>query len=250
MSRGEECHAAAGVAALLGSHGPEEVLALANKTFMYIAANKLQKEDMAEKTPNPELARLAKKGHLGSVDAFVSHSWSDSPELKWQALQQWCSDFKLKNRREPKLWIDKYCIDQNNIEESLACLPVFLAGCTKLLILCGKTYLQRLWCLIEIMVFLEMGGDTSNLEIKVIDGAKITAARGSGRASGNHTSQSMQNALEVFDPRDARCFTEEDTRRLQAVVEIIGYDRIGDLVHGAFMEALENQIQKNTDESV
>ena len=37
------------------------------------------------------------------------------------------------------------CIDQLNIEESLACLPVFLAGCKQLLVLAGQTYSSRLW---------------------------------------------------------------------------------------------------------
>ena len=53
-----------------------------------------------------------------------------SAEEKWVALQEWREDFKKQhNGREPKMWIDKYCIDQDNIEESLACLPVLLAGC-------------------------------------------------------------------------------------------------------------------------
>ena len=61
--------------------------------------------------------------------------------------------------REPTLWIDKYSIDQSNIENSLAALPVYLAGCSRLVILSGATYLQRLWCIIEMFVFMEMGGD-------------------------------------------------------------------------------------------
>ena len=41
---------------------------------------------------------------------------------------------------------DKACIDQNSIEQSLACLPVFLAGCQTLLVVAGPTYCSRLWC--------------------------------------------------------------------------------------------------------
>ena len=37
------------------------------------------------------------------------------------------------------------CIDQSNIEASLAVLPIFLAGCKYLLILPGHTYATRLW---------------------------------------------------------------------------------------------------------
>ena len=43
------------------------------------------------------------------------------------------------------LWLDKACIDQQNISASLACLPVFLSGCKQLLIVPGPTYVHRLW---------------------------------------------------------------------------------------------------------
>merc|ERR1719502_1885445 len=100
----------------------------------------------------------------------MSHSWHDNADEKWQTLQSWLHAFKKQNDgAEPTLWIDKYCIDQNNIADSLLCLPIFLSGCSALLILCGKTYLQRLWCLIEIFVFLEMGGEHSDLDARVLD---------------------------------------------------------------------------------
>jgi len=48
---------------------------------------------------------------------------------------------------------DKACIDQNNIQQSLACLPVFLAGCQMLLVVAGPTYCSRLWCVMELFAF-------------------------------------------------------------------------------------------------
>merc|ERR1719253_2164497 len=125
---------------------------------------------MQENTPNPALSFLTEPGQLGQIDAFVSHSWHDDPKLKWAALQAWRQEFKLQHQgREPKLWIDKYCIDQSNIADSLQCLPVYLSGCSSLLILCGPTYLDRLWCLIEIFVFLEMGGERSKLDVRLLE---------------------------------------------------------------------------------
>ena len=44
---------------------------------------------------------------------------------------------------------DKACIDQNDIEKSLKCLPIFLSGCQTLLIVVGPTYCRRLWCVME-----------------------------------------------------------------------------------------------------
>ena len=48
---------------------------------------------------------------------------------------------------------DKACIDQSNIQQSLACLPVFLAGCQTLLVVAGPTYCSRLWCVMELFTF-------------------------------------------------------------------------------------------------
>ena len=43
---------------------------------------------------------------------------------------------------------------------------VFLAGCDTLLVLCGPSYLSRLWCVIELMVWLEMGGAISAITLR------------------------------------------------------------------------------------
>ena len=77
--------------------------------------------------------------------AFVRH---DNAEMKWVTIQDWRKKFKERNGgREPTLWIDKFCLDQENISKSLVCLPVFLAGCKTLLVVPGPTYTQRLWCI-------------------------------------------------------------------------------------------------------
>jgi len=225
LSRGEAAAAAAGVAQLLGGRKVDEVLTLARSHFFSVLANKLNKVDMAENVPNPALRQHVKSARLGSVDAFLSHSWTDCAELKWAALQEWIAGFKEKNQgKEPSLWIDKYCIDQTNIDDSLACLPVFLAGCKKLLILCGKTYLSRLWCLVEIMVFIEMGGDVTNLEVKLLEEPDNPA----------DPPVKIEYFIEAFDPRNAKCFKDYDTERLLGIIEVIGHDKIISLVHEVF----------------
>jgi hypothetical protein len=169
---------------------------------------------------------------MGECDAFVSHSWHDDAAAKWQALQVWREQFKKRHKgREPKLWIDKYCIDQNSIKDSLACLPVFLAGSRRLLVLCGETYLERLWCLIEIMVFIEMGGNVAELNVELLKDAKTARKTRAPR-------QSVVPEILQFDPRDAKCFTEYDTLRLQAVLEITGHDRIAAVVRQALQTRL------------
>ena len=159
---------------------------------------------MMDNTPNDRLRALTEQGTLHSVDAFLSHSWHDDPEWKWAALQQWRNEFKRTHLgREPKMWIDKYCIDQNNIVDSLLCLPVYLSGCNKFVALCGETYLSRLWCIIEIFTFIEMKGQENQFTIICPNDRKADWAV----------------SIEQFQVKDARCFLPEDTDRLQAVIQ-------------------------------
>jgi len=115
------------------------------------------------------LYQLSEHAELGEVDVFLSHSWHDSPSSKWRHLQTWRNNFKVENGREPTIWLDKCCIDQTNVKLNLQCLPVFLAGCNKLLIMAGHTYLSRLWCVVEVFVFLAMGGSPADLELIVLE---------------------------------------------------------------------------------
>ena len=83
---------------------------------------------------------LSGRCQLSQCDAFFSHSWHDPREEKWRALSQWCREFEAQHARAPRLWFDKVCINQANITEDLECLPIFLAGCNRLLVISGETY--------------------------------------------------------------------------------------------------------------
>ncbi len=65
MSRGEAASAAAGVAELLGGRTPEEVLALARQRFLYVTADKLLQDDMADNKPNASLRNFTKNVNWG-----------------------------------------------------------------------------------------------------------------------------------------------------------------------------------------
>jgi len=217
MSLGEATAVAASIAELLQEKDAKEVLKLAQRHFRCVSADKLTWGDMKDNIPNPALRVHTGAALLGQVDAFVSHSWSDDPHLKWQSLQIWREEFKRVRGREPKLWIDKYCIDQENISDSLACLPVYLAACSWLLVLCGKTYLSRLWCVVEIFVFVEMGGTLENLHVSLC-----------GDAS------EIDGTVRNFSTKNARCFTAADTTRLQDVVQATHAGRIDKFIKHVF----------------
>eukprot|EP00913_Durusdinium_trenchii_P018522 g17404.t1 len=93
-------------------------------------------------------------GRTEVIDFFVSHSWSDSPERKWKALQIVVQRFYEQKGRYPTMWVDKFCIDQRDLADGLRVLPVNVMSCRKMLCLCGKTYPTRLWCAWELCVLL------------------------------------------------------------------------------------------------
>ena len=54
---------------------------------------------------------------------------------------------------------DKACIDQKgDINASLKVLPIFLLSSKMFVVLAGKTYTSRLWCVLEMFTFLRGGG--------------------------------------------------------------------------------------------
>merc|ERR1719506_2356403 len=163
-SRGETRLMAASVAAAIGNHSVEEAQQKAAKLLRYVTLDKITEEELAENKPNPLLYERSVAGKFGDVDAFISHSWHDPSDDKWDKIQLWRERFKTKNGREPRVWFDKCCIDQLSIDDSLMCLPVHLAACKKFLMIAGPTYTSRMWCIMEIFVFLAAVNDMSRLE--------------------------------------------------------------------------------------
>ena len=117
---------------------------------------------------------------------------------------------------------DKACIDQTNIDQSLACLPVFLSGCQILLIVAGPTYCSRLWCVMEIFTFMRMGGAMERIELRLI------ANPGQNQAAAK---MELAAQLATFDAAKAECFKQEDRQRLLAVIEA-GFGNFDDFNRG------------------
>eukprot|EP00931_Biecheleriopsis_adriatica_P097335 TRINITY_DN7109_c0_g2_i1.p1 TRINITY_DN7109_c0_g2~~TRINITY_DN7109_c0_g2_i1.p1 ORF type:complete len:526 (+),score=68.52 TRINITY_DN7109_c0_g2_i1:20-1597(+) len=205
--RSEE-RAAAVVAGLVGSCGAEEIVSQAQERFRALELASLSKEDLQDNIPNPALFANSFPVRLGDVDAFVSHSWRDSADGKWVALQRWQHKFVAEHGREPRIWLDKCCIDQNNIEADLRCLPMFLSGCRKMVVFCGPTYLCRLWCVIELFTFVHMGRRLDHLEFEFVlrEGEEDVDM------------DSIEDAFVDFDASRCDCFNPEDKERMLDIV--------------------------------
>ena len=206
---------------------------------------------------------------LGGCDFFVSHSWGDDPRAKYAQLMAVTLLFRRKHGRDPTLWLDKCCtpiisldidmvpfrffkrrvcgsagINQEDIARTLRCLPVFVQSCSKLLILSGDSYANRLWCAWELYVHFAMSGVHASKRTAVVDcrsnkehGARTdstatsdsvvvvdnpTAAETSEPAAVEATGPAEAGpaeALCTFRVEDAHCFSPEDEARLRRVIE-------------------------------
>ena len=159
-------------------------------------------------------------------DVFVSHSWHDPPATKWRALRRWAGAFEAQHGRAPTLWLDKACINQQAITQSLACLPIWLSGCDKLLVLAGPTYCTRLWCVMECFVFLYAGGEMEHVVVMPLVEQPGTSADTSGSSaepSAVHGPEeehaTFSGPFARFDASRCECFQPEDKEHLLATVE-------------------------------
>ena len=209
-----EARAAAAIAAIVGGRDPAAALQHGQRTFRGLPFASLGEVDLHSNDGGTGAGTLYERtsaASLGTIDAFVSHSWHDAPLEKWEALSQWAS----AQPTPPLLWLDKACIDQQRIDESLVALPVYLSGCKSLLVLVGPTYCSRLWCIMELFTWLQMGGHSERVSVRTC-------------GEGNQ----LEEQLTTFDASRARCFKPDERQRLLGIIE----EAFGDF--GAFNAAV------------
>jgi hypothetical protein len=175
---GETQLVAAAVAAAIGDKPIEEVTSIAAERLRSVRLDKITKEimmgsalsklDNSESVHMSRLYQLSEPATFGEIDAFISHSWHEDGAKKWIALQEWREEFKSTHNREPWVWFDVCCLDQLNIDECLMCLPVHLAASRQILVLAGPKYSGRMWCIVELFVFMMAVRDHSRIEFVLL----------------------------------------------------------------------------------
>ena len=192
---------AACVASLLGNTSAIDALTAASERFRAMPLKSLTRAHMRNSTPDPSLHALTVAARLGAVHAFASHSWSDDGDTKLDRMHRWAWT-QDAGEAGVLLWLDKACIDQDNIDASLQGLPVFLSGCKQLLVLAGPTYHSRLWCVMELFTFVRMGGREENIVVELLsdDGG-------------------LRGSLAGLDASKAKCYLDRDQQKLLAVIE-------------------------------
>eukprot|EP00929_Paragymnodinium_shiwhaense_P080712 TRINITY_DN4210_c0_g1_i1.p1 TRINITY_DN4210_c0_g1~~TRINITY_DN4210_c0_g1_i1.p1 ORF type:complete len:455 (+),score=61.93 TRINITY_DN4210_c0_g1_i1:296-1660(+) len=162
------------------------------------------------------LSRPLRQGEV--IDYFMSHSWHDPFEVKWAKLQEVVLEFQHWNRRSPTFWLDKVCIDQRRIADGLKALPVNVMACRQVLVLCGPTYPDRLWCTWEICVVFSFSSPDQALErlrFEVLD---------------EGSNSDVLERLRAFNASAARCYDPNEQRRLFQVIDMIGAARFDEQI--------------------
>jgi hypothetical protein len=162
-----------------------------------------------------DLHLLARLCELSGCDAFISHSWRDDPEIKWAKLKAWCEEFFTEHGRPVTLWLDKLCIDQQCIALELECLPIFLAGCNTMLVLAGESYTTRLWCMLEMYVYMVMRAQAENDEGDEHEQGIVVVPVVNSMAS----LDDLREKWDTFDAADCDCYNKNDKEK---VLELIG----------------------------
>jgi hypothetical protein len=146
---------------------------------------------------------LAESFSCDKPDFFVSHSMHDDATAKWEALTMIANRFNDEFGREPNFWIDKYCIDQDNIAEQLRFLPVYVMCCERVLVLSGPTYFKRLWCCFELYVYSLMYPHMDNIVFWSLEQTNM---------------QSVKNTTDNFKLCEVDCFLESDKNAIMVAV--------------------------------
>lgn len=159
----------------------------------------------------------------------MTHSSHDDPSHKWAALKAWRDRFVAENGgREPLLWIDKCCLlapeagDERASDDVLR-LPVYVAGCERLLVLLGPTFMRRLWCVVELVTHEYVGGGARRIDGGLLPGLDPAL-------------------IEAFDVGHALCYVEEDRQRLLECVEVTSGHSERELFNDAIRETLRRVV--------
>lgn len=150
------------------------------------------------------------------------------------------------------LLADRACVPQTAISDSIRCLPLYLAGCSTLLLLMGETTLRRLWCVVELHVWLSMGGDMNRIHkvrLSSDNDGDTCVSTGSGGGNGSDAAPASNETppavlatmaaeraraaaqldIDTFDVEMATCSKEADRERLLTMIEagvggIVGFN--------------------------
>lgn len=151
------------------------------------------------------------------VKTITTTTRSDESAKKCCKLREFTKVWTIENKRAPSFWLDKVCIDQIKPIDGVSVLPININACNKMLILLGKTYLTRLWCIWEIFTLCTFCNDElalERIEVVLLDDF-------------HEISQQLKN----FDIDNAHCFDPNEEYKLRYIFNMIGKENLAKYKH-------------------
>lgn len=186
---------------LLGGSGKQarQRLELAQEHLRVVPFSALREDDFLNSVAAADL-KTRTESTTTEPDAFISHSWSDDGVEKYRCLASWAKHFTNGTGagKSPVLWLDKACIDQEQISIGLKCLPFWLLMSNRFVIVLGPTYSTRLWCLLELFAFSHVGKPDA---IETLD-----------------SSEGEKRSTEI-SVKNAQCSVKTDYHNLMSIIE-------------------------------
>ncbi|KAG8457571.1 hypothetical protein KFE25_003725 [Diacronema lutheri] len=202
-----------------GLRADEDMLARTHATLCSVSAAHVTLAAFCSSESADELFDATSPARLGEIDAFISHSWWDDPSERFAAFQAWRAEFKREHKREATVWLDKYCMQSDDAARSLPCLPLYVSGCRNLVLLRGPTLLGRMWCLIELFIFLTMRDGLDEIVVIPFGNAPSLDGVDATPEDASPFDVFTTRADGCFDARRASCTYEADSTFLAAVMD-------------------------------
>lgn len=210
----------------------DELLVRARRDLRCVDASNVTLELFDSNSPCEEWADIARPTQESeSIDFFLSHSWHDSADDKFAALTRTSDSFAQRHGRVPTFWIDKACINQLNIIDGLRVLPVNIAACSRMLVMCGQTYPFRLWCVWEMLTLLALASMDQAVERLQVVPLDPDGPDGGGLGT-----------LQRFNIAAARCYDPNEEARLRHIVRALGGDRFNGRIRKLSKKAARNAL--------
>jgi len=217
-----------------------QLLMIARQNLRCIDADKITLELLTRVPPDPDkevdyhaMSRPVRPGE--AIDFFMSHSWYDDEKLKYQQIQTLVESFERRHGRKPTFWLDKVCIDQDNITDGLKVLPINVMACKKMLVLCGPTYPTRLWCAWELCTLFSFMRQQQALARVVL------------LPLNKDPESDVSYSLLKFDVKEARCYDPNEEMGLRKVIEGVGLERFNTRIH-ALAHAFQEQMDRDSEQ--
>jgi len=171
---------------------------------LFTGKNKNGRQDSVQDAYS--LSRPVRNGER--IDYFLSHSWHDDGDDKYDQLENLVASFRQKHGRFPTFWLDVVCISQDNIGDGLAVLPVNVMACHRILALAGSSYPKRLWCAVELATLFSFMPAQQAIRRIVLEPV------GSRR-------EQVLTDLTRFKVSDAHCYDPNEEEKILRVIDAV-----------------------------